>query len=128
MAFTGITMLSLIAGGAGLFSLDRVNSALSRIADKRVPQALALVEVAVQSERILNAAPALLVVTSEASRAKVSKTVRSKVDKLNVTLLQTETGAEIHGESQDSVARLVGKLDRNLLELDALVTQRIKLS
>ena len=128
MAFTGITMLSLIAGGAGLFSLDRVNSALSRIADKRVPQALALVEVAVQSERILNAAPALLVVTSEASRAKVSKTVRSKVDKLNVTLLQTETGAEIHGKSQDSVARLVGKLDRNLLELDALVTQRIKLT
>ena len=32
MAFTGITMLSLIAGGAGLFSLDRVNSAREDLA------------------------------------------------------------------------------------------------
>ncbi|MCY0147036.1 PAS-domain containing protein [Hoeflea sp. G2-23] len=128
IAFLGISFLSLVAGGAGLFSLDRVNGALSRIADERVPQALALVEVSRQAERILNAAPALLVVTSEASRLEVSKNVRVEVEKLRTRLLEAATGAEIHEQSQESVAGLVEKLDRNLLELDALVTQRIKLT
>ena len=128
MAFVGISMLALVAAGAGLTSLDRVNGALSRIADERVPQALALVEVSRQAERILNAAPALLVVTSEISRVEVSNTVRREVERLRTSLSQAETGAELNQQSQDSVASLVENLDRNLLDLDALVTQRIELT
>jgi class 3 adenylate cyclase/PAS domain-containing protein len=121
-------MLALVAAGAGLMSLDRVNGALSRIADERVPQALALVEVSRQAERILNAAPALLVVTSEISRVEVSNTVRREVEKLRTSLSEAETGTDINQETQESVASLVESLDGNLLELDALVTQRIELT
>ena len=125
MAFIGISMLSLVAGGAGLYSLNQVNGALSRIADERVPQALALVEVSRQAERILNAAPALLVVSSEASRVEVSENIRAEVEVLRANLSAAETGADLDAQSQGSVAGLVERLDSNLLELDALVAERI---
>ncbi len=125
MAFIGISMLSLVAGGAGLYSLNQVNGALSRIADERVPQALALVEVSRQAERILNAAPALLVVSSEASRVEVSENIRAEVEVLRANLSAAETGADLDAQSQGSVAGLGERLDSNLLELDALVAERI---
>jgi len=128
MAFSGLSILALIAGGAGLYSLDRVNAALSRIADERVPQALALVEVSRQAERILNAAPALLVATSEASRVDVSTKVRSEFEKLHARLSEAETGSELNRRSQDSISSLVEKLNSNLLALDSLVTQRLEIT
>jgi hypothetical protein len=121
-------MLSLIAAGAGLFSLERVNGALNRIADDRVPQALALVEVSRQAEQILNAAPALLVVTSEVSRAEVSATVRREVAELKTILSVADSASDGQTQSEGSVATLVERLDANLLELDALVTERILLT
>ena len=128
LAFVGISMLSLVAAGAGLFSLERVNGALNRIADDRVPQALALVEVSRQAEQILNAAPALLVVTSEVSRAEVSDTVRREVAKLKAILSVADTANDGQIQSEGSVATLVERLEANLLELDALVTERILLT
>ena len=128
LAFVGISMLSLVAAGAGLFSLERVNGALNRIADDRVPQALALVEVSRQAEQILNAAPALLVVTSEVSRVEVSATVRREVAELKTILSVADTASDGQAQSEGSVAALVERLDANLLELDALVTERIQLT
>lgn len=128
IAFIGISMLSLVAGGAGLYSLNQVNGALSRIADERVPQALALVEVSRQAERILNAAPALLVVSSEISRVEVSATIREEVEKLRTNLLEAATGNDLDEQSLGSVANLVESLDSNLLELDALVSERLQLT
>ena len=128
MAFIGISMFSLVAGGAGLYSLAQVNDALDRITDERVPQALALVEIARQAELILNAAPALLVVTTEASRAKVSATVRQEVEKLNSRLDEADLGSLSSATSEASVAILVTKLAGNLEELDALVSQRLEIA
>jgi len=128
MAFIGISMLSLVAAGAGLYSLTQVNGALSRIADERVPQALALLEVSRQAERILNAAPALLVVSSEASRVEVSANIRDEVTTLRTNLSAAETGADLDAQSHDALAQLVESLDTNLLELDALVTERLEIT
>lgn len=128
MAFISISMFSLVAGGAGLYSLAQVNSALNRITEERVPQTLALVDITRQAERILSAAPALLVASTEESRVEVSEAIREEVQNLRSRRSEAETGLEVSKQSENSVSTLVDKLDRNLQALDDLVSQRLELT
>ena len=126
LAFIGISMFTLVAGGAGLYALSQVNIALNRITEERVPQALAMVDVTRQAERILSAAPALLVVSTEDSRMEVSEAIRGEVEKLRLQRSEAETRTDASEQSENSVAILVDKLDRNLRDLDTLVSQRLE--
>ncbi len=125
LAFAGITALAVVAGVAGLTSLSQVNGALNRITEQRVPQALALLEVSRQAEVIVNAAPALLVVSNEAAREEASATVRVEMDTLKARLADADIA---DATLEASVATLVDNLDGNLLELDERVTQLLEIT
>ena len=104
LAFLAICMFSLVCAASGILSLSQVGRFLSRITQERVPQALSLVELSRQAERVVRAAPALLVVTTEDARVKVSADIAIQAYQLNTLLSvirnygagQTEeTGAKI---------------------------------
>lgn len=126
MAFIGISMFSLIAAGAGLFSLDRLNSALNLITEERVPEALTFVEIARQAERVISAAPSLLVVTSDSDRKEVSASIQTEREKLNGLLDVAGDRLLEETDTSENVAQLVESLNQNLFELDGLVAQRLK--
>ncbi|NVO29293.1 HAMP domain-containing protein [Donghicola sp. C2-DW-16] len=129
LAFLGITGLSLLAGGAGFHSLTQVNDALNRITEESTPRAMALLAVSTQAERILNAAPALLVVRSEQARQDVSKSVRAEMELLENSLQDAGIdNTRVIGLAEDGVLDLAKQLDGNLTALDGLVLKRIAIS
>lgn len=125
MAFIGISLFSLIAAGAGLFSLNRVNGALNLITEERVPEALTFVEIARQAERIISAAPSLLVVTSDADRQAASESIRTETEKLNALIDIAGDRLLNETNTNENVAKLVENLNTNLVEMDSLVAKRL---
>ncbi|MCP5072673.1 MAG: hypothetical protein GY947_05170 [Rhodobacteraceae bacterium] len=78
LAFLGISMFSLVAAASGFYSLSQVGGALTRITEQRVPEALDWLELSRRVERIVRAAPALLVVKSDKDRAQVSAEIAAE--------------------------------------------------
>ena len=68
LAFLAICMFALVAAGSGFFSLSQVGSALKIITEQRVPQAISWLELSRQTERVVSAAPAMLLVNTENER------------------------------------------------------------
>ena len=60
LAFLGISGLGVVGATVAIFSFRDIGQVLDRITVRRVPAALASVEVSRQVERIVSAAPALL--------------------------------------------------------------------
>jgi adenylate cyclase len=126
LAFFAICMFSLAGAASGIFSLSQVGGFLSRITQERVPQALSLLALSRQAERVVRAAPALLVVTTEDARVKVSAEITVEAAQLNRLLSQFGNSAA--GQEQDTRARiwpLVERLNVNLADLDNLVKKRL---
>lgn len=128
LAFLGISMFTLVAGGAGLLAVSRVHVALQRITEESVPQALALVEIARQADRILRAAPALLVATSDTARAAVAEVVNAEIDIMKSRLADVAAESALATASVAGVRTQVARLDQNLRELDSLVSQRLEIT
>ena len=129
LAFLAISMFSLAAAASGIFSFAQSDAALSQITEVRVPQALSWLELSRQAERVVRAAPALLVVTSEQARTKVSAEITSEAEQLNKLLRRIRDQA---GEDQEegtllSVIPLVENLTDNLIGLDDLVKKRLSI-
>jgi adenylate cyclase len=126
IAFLAICMFSLIAAGSGFFSLSQVGGALTRITEQRVPQALSWLELSRLAERVVRAAPALLAVTSEDARAKVSAGIAAEARQLGPLLEQSRTNvAAEEDEAAREVATLVDNLNKNLVSLDEFVKRRL---
>ena len=79
LAFLGICMFSLVAAASGLYSLSQVGGALTKITEQRVPEALSWLELSRRVERVVRAAPALLVVKTDGERIKVSNEIASQI-------------------------------------------------
>ena len=129
LAFFGISMFSLVAAASALFSLGQVGGALSQITDERVPQAIAWLELSRLAERVTQAAPSLLVVTTEQSRREVSEEIFEQAEQLDRVLqrikLQTGEDQELIGAR---MLPLVGNMNDNLLRLDELVRKRLSIT
>lgn len=126
IAFLAICMFSLIAAGSGFFSLSQVGGALNRITERRVPQALSWLELSRLAERVVRAAPALLAVTSDNARAKVSADIAAQARQLEPLLQQSRASVTAEDEeAADEVAKLVANLNANLVSLDQLVQRRL---
>ena len=126
LALFGIGTFSLIAAASGFFSLSQVGGALTSITEERVPQALSLLELSRQAERVVGSAPALLAVTSQLQRKEMATEIISQAEKL------TELANEIKNSriadsstSVDNVGLLVERLNANLVSLDTLVKKRL---
>ena len=130
LAFLAISMFSLVAAASGFFSFAQFGTALSRITEERVPRALALLELSRQAERVVRAAPALLVVTNENARAEVSAEIAGEADRLNLLLqhIRDQAGDDQDDQALAGVLAQVENLSENLLNLDELVKQRLSIA
>ncbi len=126
LAFLAIGMFWLIGVAAGLFSLSQLGRSLSTISDVRVPQALSWLELSRQAERVVRAAPALLLVTNEDARVKVSADIAAQAAEHNKLVgdIGTYAGGD-EARSGASVRPLVEHLNANLAALEDLVKQRL---
>ncbi|MEE9334740.1 MAG: response regulator [Granulosicoccaceae bacterium] len=116
VAFLAISLFSIVAAALGVRSLARVDGSLRVVTDDRVPETLALTDIARQTQRVLRAAPALLIVSNEAARSKMSAVVLEEANQLR----------RIIGETDATAPKvLVEPFYSNLLYLDSLVEQRL---
>ena len=125
-AFLGISMFSLVAAASGLYSLTQVGGALKKITEKRVPEAMSWLELSRRVESLVRAAPALLVVTTDDARIKVSNEIESQISQLK-PFLWTKRSYETEAEktATDEVLNLFGDMSVNLASLNVLVKKRI---
>ena len=126
LAFLGIGAFSLIASASGFYSLSQVRGALTHITEERVPQALSLLELSRQAERVVSSAPALLVVTTVAEREKVAADIAVKVELLNALVQKIN---EAPGGNTNllvkNIASLVEKFNSTLESAGELVNKRL---
>jgi class 3 adenylate cyclase/HAMP domain-containing protein len=126
LAFLGISMFSLVAAASGLYSLSQVGSALNKITQQRVPEALSWLELSRRVESVVRAAPALLVVNTDSSRIAVSNEIAAQAEQLK-PLLQRSRNYETDEEEAVAarVVQLVADMTENLVSLDELVKKRL---
>ena len=126
LAFLSISMFSLIAAFSGLYSLSQVGGALNKITQQRVPEALIWLELSRKVESVVRAAPALLNVTTESARVKVSEEIDRQINDLEPLLERI-----IHSETEDDlspdVIRFTSAVSRNLGSLNELVKKRLEI-
>ncbi len=128
LAFLGISMFSLVAAASGLYSLSQVGSALNKITEQRVPEALSWLELSRRVESVVRAAPALLVVKSDNARIEVSNEITSQIAQLE-PFLQRSRNYETEEEKTATadVVNLFVDMTENLTGLNELVKKRLSI-
>jgi signal transduction histidine kinase len=127
LAFLGISGLGVVGAAVAIFSFRDIGQALDRITARRVPAALASVEVSRHVERIVSAAPALLSAATPAEHNESSGRIGAEMQELGALL----EGLEHRGADSDALGSMrsaVGRLRINLESLDKLVADRMIVS
>jgi len=128
LAFLGICMFSLIAAASGLYSLSQVGGALNKITEQRVPEALSWLEMSRRVEKVVRAAPALLVVKTFSARLEVSNEIASQIAQVE-PFLQRSKSYETEDEKAATaeVVNFFADMTNNLVSLDELVEKRLSI-
>jgi len=128
LAFLGISMFSLIAAASGLYSLSQVGGALNKITAQRVPEALSWLELSRRVERVVRAAPALLVVKTFSERLEVSNGIASQIAQVE-PFLQRSRSYETEDEKTATaeVVNFFTDMTKNLVSLDEFVEKRLSI-
>jgi len=127
LAFLGISGLGVVGATVAIFSFRDIGHALVRITARRVPAALASVEVSRQAERIVSAAPALLSAATPADHTESSQRIGAEMKELAALLEGLEhRGAD--GVALGSMRSAASRLRINLESLDKLVADRMVVS
>jgi signal transduction histidine kinase len=124
LAFLGISGLAVVGAAVAILSFRDIGHALDRITARRVPAALASVEVSRQAERIVSAAPALLSAATPADHAESSRKIGAEMQQLAALL----EGLEDRGADTVALGAMrsaVSGLQVNLASLDKLVVDRM---
>lgn len=124
IAFFGISGFAVIAVVAAVYSFLLVGNVLDRITQKRVPSAIGSLEISRLTERIVAATPALLAVTSDAERQKLSSSISAKVQQLEKLVSELQSD-DINASTTDRIEPAVLRLGENLKALDDLMTDRL---
>ena len=123
-AFFGISALAAIVAAAAFYAFATFGQVLQRITQDRVPAVVNAMEVSRQAERIVAAAPSLLVAETPAERSETSRVIFAQVQDLNrlVAALGAQIGAS---EVPEELAEVVQNLGQNLVGLDRIVAFRL---
>src|SRR3984893_8018942 len=79
LAFIAISSFAVVAAVVGNYAFYAIGEALHQVTEKSVPPAIATLELAQRTERIVAAGPALLAATNNAEFAATSSTVENEV-------------------------------------------------
>ena len=128
LAFLGISMFSLIAAASGLYSLSQVGGGLKKITEHRVPEALSWLELSRRVERVVRAAPALLVVKTPSERLEVWNDIARQIAQVE-PFLQRRKSYEDEDEKTTTaeVVSFFTDMTKNLVSLNGLVEKRLSI-
>jgi PAS domain S-box-containing protein len=127
LAFFGVSAFAVLAAAAGLYAFGQLGDVLERITARRVPAALASLELSRQAERIAAVAPALLAATNTAQHNLVSGSIIAEVERLE-KLLADLKGSAVDAATLADLEPAVQGLHDSLDRLDALVARRIEVA
>ena len=124
LAFFGISTFAVLATAAAVYAFLQVGDVVERITERRVPSALASLELSRQAERVAATAPAVLATTSTAQHNKVSGAIEVEMARLE-ELLAALKGTAVSTAAVTEIEGAVIGLRRNLNALDDLVAARL---
>ncbi|WP_342240597.1 PAS-domain containing protein [Inquilinus sp. OTU3971] len=125
-AFFALSAISMLSTAAAIYAHLEVGSVIERITQRRVPSALAALQLSRQAERVAAAAPSLLGATTKSKHAEISDAVSIEVARLE-ELLRSLSGTTLGSDSIAEIENAVRGLARNLETLKDLVESRLKL-
>jgi class 3 adenylate cyclase len=129
LAFLAICMFSLVAAGSGFFSLSQVGGALRIITEQRVPHAISWLELSRQTERVVGAAPAMLLVSTEDEGSEVSAKIAFQAAQVDSILEHIRAFApEKRDMKEAQISALVRRLNGNIESLDLHIKERLSIS
>jgi signal transduction histidine kinase/DNA-binding response OmpR family regulator/HAMP domain-containing protein len=124
LAFFGNSAFAVLATAAAVYAFLQVADVVERITERRVPSAIASLEISRQAERVAAAAPAVLASTSKPQHDEVSGTIAAEMARLE-ELLAALKGATLSTEPMAEIESAVIGLRHNLEALDELVLARL---
>src|SRR5687768_930223 len=124
LAFFGVSAFAVLATVAAVYAFLQVGDVVERITERRVPSAIASLELSRQAERVATAAPAVLAATSKAQHEEVSSAIAVEMERLQ-ELLTALKGTSLATASMAEIEAAVVGLRRNLKALDDLVAARL---
>ncbi len=124
LAFFGISAFAVLAAGTAMYSFFEVGDVVNRITQRRVPVALASLELSRQVERIVAVAPALLAVRTPEQQAEMSGKINAQLKRLG-ELFATLKAGDVEPSTLDAIEHDVGSLRLNLTNIDSLVAGQI---
>ena len=86
LAFFGISALAVLATAAAVYAFLQVREVVEGITERRVPAALASLQLSRQAERVAATAPAVLAATSKAQHGEVSAAITVEMARLEELL------------------------------------------
>jgi signal transduction histidine kinase/CheY-like chemotaxis protein len=124
LAFFGISAFAVLATGAAVYAFLQVGEVVEGITQRRVPSALASLELSRQAERVATTAPSVLAATTKAQHGEISAAIAAEMARLE-ELLGALKGTALGTAAVAEIETAVIGLRRNLGALDALVAARI---
>ena len=124
IAFLAISAFSVIAAAGAVYSVISIGAVVDRITQKRVPTALAALQISREAERIVAAAPALLAVTSESRREKLGSSIDAQITHLKDSVNNLKSG-QIDAGVLKTINFTIKRLGENLVALDILVRKNL---
>jgi hypothetical protein len=124
LAFFGVSAFVVLAAGTAIHSFLEVGRTLDGITEKRVPAALASLDLSRQAERIVAIAPALLAAATAAQHEQISRTVAAHVDRLDELLSELRRDG-VDSATLTEIAHVIERLRINLAALETGVGSRL---
>lgn len=123
-AFFGISTFAVLATAAAVYAFLQVGEVVERITERRVPSALASLELSRQAERVAATTPAVLATTSTVQHNEVSTAIGVEMSRLEELLAALKGTAASTAAVAEIEAAVIG-LRRNLNALNDLVAARL---
>ncbi|QPB20366.1 response regulator [Rhizobium sp. 007] len=123
-AFFGISTFAVLATAAAVYAFLQVGGVVERITERRVPSALASLELSRQAERVAATTPAVLATTSTVQHNEVSAAIGVEMSRLEELLAALKGTAASTAAVAEIEAAVIG-LRRNLNALNDLVAARL---
>lgn len=124
LAFFGISSLAVLSTAAAIYAFFEVAGVIERITERRVPSAIASLQLSRQAERVATAASTVLAATNKTQHGEVSTAIALEMAHLE-ELLGSLKGTTLNNAALIEIEAAVRRLGLNLKDLDGIVSARI---
>ncbi len=134
-SFLGISMFSVLAAGAALYSFIVVGKVLDRVSKIEAPDAIVSLEISRQAERMVGAAPLMLSATTIGRLDQISNQIAAEGKRLDRLMVRLRNGRDedtflgtLDWEILSTIDWSLTQIRSNLAKINELVGRRITLN